>query len=90
MPSAGRAVLEALLGLAATGAGAAEPASCRATVGAEAATLVAQCIDVSPATHPPCNEANPCQLIRDEIERGCAYIRDAGDSPPAFCAAYPR
>ncbi|MCA9720523.1 MAG: hypothetical protein KC468_38025 [Myxococcales bacterium] len=36
---------------------------------AAAAELVARCVQVSPATHPPCNAANPCSLIKDEIER---------------------
>ena len=60
--------------------------SCRETAGAEKAqTLVAQCLEVSPATHPPCNAANACSLIVDEIARGCAMIeKDA----PAFCAHY--
>ena len=30
---------------------------------------IARCVQVSPATHPPCNAANPCSLIKDEIER---------------------
>jgi hypothetical protein len=59
---------------------------CRETAGAEKAkTLVQQCLEVSPATHPPCNAANACSLIVDEIARGCAMIeKDA----PAFCAEY--
>jgi hypothetical protein len=59
---------------------------CRETAGAEKAkTLVQRCLEVSPATHPPCNAANACSLIVDEITRGCAMIeKDA----PAFCAEY--
>ncbi len=59
---------------------------CRETAGAaKAKTLVKQCLEVSPATHPPCNAANACSLIVDEITRGCAMIeKDA----PAFCAQY--
>ena len=59
---------------------------CRETAGVERAkTLVQQCQEVSPATHPPCNAANACSLIVDEITRGCAMIdKDA----PAFCAQY--
>jgi hypothetical protein len=50
----------------------AEP-SCRATLGAKkAAALVRVCRLMSPATHPPCNAANSCAMIVDEIERGCA------------------
>ncbi|TMJ17160.1 MAG: hypothetical protein E6G94_02320 [Alphaproteobacteria bacterium] len=47
--------------------------SCRAEIGREASSaLVSRCIQVSPATHPPCNSANPCKLIRNEIVRSCA------------------
>jgi hypothetical protein len=53
--------------------------------GAKAAKLVDECLQVSPATHPPCNAANACSLIVDEIARGCAMI-DA--NAPAFCAEY--
>lgn len=60
--------------------------ACSASAGAKQAEEYAQqCIQVSPATHPPCNAANPCELIVDEIKRGCAMIED---SAPAFCAAY--
>ncbi|WP_369944041.1 hypothetical protein [Xanthomonas medicagonis] len=51
------------------------------------------CRAVSPATHPPCNAANSCAMIDDEIARGCALLgRDgpttaecgpAADSPQA-------
>src|SRR5688500_10379960 len=47
-----------------------EPGSCLAEVGADAsARLVQRCIAVSPATHPPCNAANPCAMIQGEIDR---------------------
>ena len=47
--------------------------SCRATLGeAAAANLVKRCIAVSPATRPPCNAANTCDLIQGEIDRSCA------------------
>jgi hypothetical protein len=61
-------------------------APCRTTAGAKKAkALVEQSLEVSPATHPPCNAANACSLITDEIARGCAMIeKDA----PAFCADY--
>jgi len=60
--------------------------SCRQEVGAdEAQTYVDQCLEVSPATHPPCNADNPCQLIWDEISRGCAML---GNDAPAYCADY--
>ncbi|MDX8517294.1 lysozyme inhibitor LprI family protein [Mesorhizobium dulcispinae] len=47
---------------------------------------VSQCIQVSPATHPPCNGQNACSMMIDEIKRGCAMI--GNDNPPAFCSAY--
>ncbi|RWA73233.1 MAG: DUF1311 domain-containing protein [Mesorhizobium sp.] len=47
---------------------------------------VSQCIQVSPATHPPCNGQNACSMMIDEIKRGCAMI--GSDNPPAFCSAY--
>jgi hypothetical protein len=60
--------------------------SCAEERGAEAAAaLVAQCTQVSPATHPPCNAGNDCALIEAEITRGCGML--AGDEAPAFCAA---
>ena len=62
-----------------------ETAACRDEIGAQAAgRLVQRCIAVSPATHPPCNAANPCELIQDEITRSCAMFSDA--DRPAECA----
>ena len=52
---------------------------------AKADEYVRQCLEVSPATHPPCNAANACELIVDEIRRGCASI---DKNAPAFCADY--
>jgi hypothetical protein len=51
----------------------------------KAELLVQQCQQVSPATHPPCNVANACELMIDEIKRGCAMI---DKNAPAFCAGY--
>ena len=46
--------------------------SCRGEIGDVAsARLVERCVMVSPATHPPCNAANPCALIQGEIDRAC-------------------
>ncbi|HEY1935643.1 MAG TPA: hypothetical protein VGG99_26845 [Acetobacteraceae bacterium] len=62
---------------------AADPGSCLAEAGQQKArTLVDQCLMVSPATHPPCNAANPCALIIDEIRRGCGML---GSGKPGFC-----
>ena len=61
-------------------------APCSTTAGTSKAKEYAdQCIQVSPATHPPCNVANACELIVDEIKRGCAMI---DKNAPAFCAGY--
>jgi hypothetical protein len=72
-------------------AGAAAAASsttgtCLNAVGVERSRqLVNECLQVSPATHPPCNAQNACSLIVDEIKRGCALI---GQGAPGFCAEY--
>lgn len=64
----------------------ADPGACLATAGRQQAqTLVRQCLMVSPATHPPCNVNNPCDLIIDEIRRGCRLLTA---SQPGFCAVY--
>ena len=58
---------------------------CRDAIGAAAsARLVERCIQVSPATRPPCNAANPCDLIQGEIDRSCKLWERDGD-PPAAC-----
>lgn len=58
-------------------------ASCTDEVGAaKARRLVDQCIEISPATHPPCNAENACELIINEIKRGCSM---ADNDKPAFC-----
>ncbi len=57
--------------------------SCKQEVGSrQAERLVEHCLNVSPATHPPCNAQNTCDLIRSEIERGCAML----DDKPEFCS----
>ncbi len=57
--------------------------SCRATLGPAASTeLVNRCLNVSPATHPPCNASNPCSLILAEIARGCAML---SADKPEYC-----
>ncbi|PPU85175.1 hypothetical protein XsacCFBP4641_00850 [Xanthomonas sacchari] len=68
--------------------------SCADEIGADAAAArVDTCRAVSPARHPPCNAANSCAMIDDEIARSCALLdRDgpttagcgpAADSPQA-------
>jgi len=59
--------------------------SCAEAIGQKRAeSLVKQCINVSPATHPPCNAANSCGMINSEVDRGCGLL---GDDPnaPAYC-----
>ena len=59
---------------------------CIQAVGAERSKkLVEECLQVSPATHPPCNSQNSCQLIIDEIKRSCSLL---GQSKPGFCDEY--
>lgn len=56
-------------------------ATCRDAIGEEAsARLVQRCIAVSPATHPPCNALNPCEMIQGEIDRSCEMF-PAGEKP---------
>jgi hypothetical protein len=63
-----------------------EGPSCLQGVGAKRANqLVDECMQVSPATHPPCNAQNPCALITDEIRRGCEMLKQ---NAPAFCNEY--
>jgi hypothetical protein len=60
--------------------------SCLQEAGADAAqSYVNDCLEVSPATRPPCNEENACSLIIGEIWRGCDLL---GEDRPAFCADY--
>ncbi len=54
--------------------GAAEgaPRSCLADVGkVKAQAYVDMCRFFSAATHPPCNVANPCATMQEEIQRTC-------------------
>ena len=70
-----------------TAATPAETASCLSAIGAaRSARLVQRCIAVSPATHPPCNASNPCEMIQGEIDRSCA-MWGPGETRPVECAA---
>lgn len=61
--------------------------SCTETRGAAAAErLAAQCAQVSPATHPPCNAANSCAMMEEEIARSCALL--TGSQRPAYCETH--
>jgi len=60
--------------------------SCLKAVGKQRADqLVKQCLQVSAASHPPCNAQNSCDLINDEIRRSCELL---GRDAPAFCGGY--
>ena len=77
----------AVLAAAPAGEPAGEPGSCLNEIGAAAsARLVERCIAVSPATHPPCNAANPCAMIQGEIDRACEMY-GPGEAKPAQCGA---
>ncbi len=67
-------------------AGVADAASCAQERDADAKLLVDRCIEVSPATHPPCNAENACALIESEIRRGCGMLH--GAERPAYCDDY--
>jgi hypothetical protein len=57
---------------------------CRETAGSRhAQELINRCLDVSPATHPPCNAHNPCTLIQSEIKRGCGFLPK--ETAPSYC-----
>lgn len=64
--------------------------SCAADIGsAAAAKRVAICRNVSPATRPPCNAANSCAMIEDEIARSCALF-DGDGEPMQGCGPAPK
>jgi hypothetical protein len=70
----------------ASGMAAEDAAPCLQSAGAAKANrLVNQCLQVSPATHPPCNAQNSCALIISEIRRGCSML---GPGAPGFCGDY--
>ena len=64
--------------------------SCADEIGATAADKRAKvCRNVSPATRPPCNVANSCAMIEDEIARSCALFAGQGQ-PMAGCGPDPK
>lgn len=68
----------------------AQPVSCTDEIGIMAAQKRADiCLKVSPATHPPCNVANSCAMIEDEIARSCALF-DGQGAPMPGCAPPPQ
>jgi Protein of unknown function (DUF3011) len=64
----------------------AEDKTCLQQVGkARSDQMVKQCLQVSMATHPPCNAQNSCEMITEEIRRNCQML---GRDGPTFCAGY--
>jgi len=68
--------------------------TCEQAVGADrAGELVRRCLQVSPATRPPCNAQNPCELIISEIKRSCSMLQEpsagvGARGTPGFCSEY--
>jgi hypothetical protein len=85
-----RIALAALAALLTVVGAQAQERACKDQVGeAKAAELVRECIDISPATHPPCNADNACSLISGEIRRGCDLARqDTTATVPPYCDTY--
>ena len=68
------------------GMAAGDSVACLQSAGAvKANRLVSECLQVSPATHPPCNAQNACSLIISEIRRGCSML---GQGAPGFCGNF--
>lgn len=64
-------------------AGESDMLSCAAEIGAAAARRRAEvCRAVSPATRPPCDVANSCAMIDEEIARSCALFADRAPPMP--------
>ena len=75
---------------AAAQSAAAAPLACSADIGAAAAERLARtCRNVSPATRPPCNVANSCAIMQDEIARSCALFDGKGE-PMDGCGPDPK
>ena len=69
---------------------AAAETSCNQSIGpAKAHRLVEQCLMVSPATHPPCNADNSCELIISHNIDRCGFLGD-GNEVPKFCTGLPK
>ncbi|TPI41797.1 DUF1311 domain-containing protein [Mesorhizobium sp. B3-1-9] len=97
VPQSGGSAAPAKAAPATAGAAPAKPAPAKASQNdtrpcvqsagkAKSDQYVSQCIQVSPATNPPCNGQNACSMMIDEIKRGCAMI--GKNNPPGFCSAY--
>ncbi|KUM41348.1 hypothetical protein [Pseudomonas sp. EpS/L25] len=66
------------------------PRSCAQELGRQPAQALADtCRALSPATHPPCNAANSCALVQDEIARSCALFGDGEAAKQPGCGPRP-
>jgi len=66
------------------------PRSCAQELGQQAAqALATTCRALSPATRPPCNAANSCALMQDEIARSCALFGDGEAAKQPGCGPLP-
>ena len=72
------------------GAPAPDPAPANVTPAPDSAAQSARtCRNVSPATRPPCNVANSCAIMQDEIARSCALFDGKGE-PMDGCGPDPK
>ena len=62
----------------------AEEKSCLSELGKKSEMLVNWCTNVSPATRPPCHSSNSCELIIEEIKRGCTFLKN-DKKVPYYC-----
>jgi len=66
------------------------PRSCAQEIGQTPAQALAKtCRALSPATRPPCNAANSCALMQDEIARSCALFGDGEAAKEPGCGPLP-
>lgn len=64
--------------------------SCAQEMGQKPAQALADtCRALSPATRPPCNAANSCALLQDEIARSCALFGDDEAAKQPGCGPLP-
>ena len=78
-------IISAVFAITYNGAASADT-SCNQEIGAtKAKQLAQQCLQISAATHPPCNPQNSCAMIQSEIDSGCDLAKSMGGSVPSFC-----
>lgn len=74
-------ILSLTLALAPTSSYSQEPSCAKELGKKKSQTLVNWCLEVTPATHPPCNLENSCNLIVGEIQRGCRLLINDKNRP---------